>query len=64
VRPAFIHNTRKTSVTLASTLAEYAFGIVVRDLEGFGSRLNDKHRHALRRMLDVFRRGRLTPVEG
>jgi hypothetical protein len=41
-------------VTLASTLAEYAFGIVVRDLEGFGSRLNDKHRQALRRMLETY----------
>jgi hypothetical protein len=41
-------------VTLASTLAEHAFDIVVRDLEGFGNRLNEQHRHALRRMLETY----------
>src|SRR5947209_3008221 len=37
-----------------STLAEHAFDIVVRDLEGFGNRLNDQHRQALRRMLEIY----------
>ena len=41
-------------MTLASTLAEHAFGIVVRDLEGFGNRLNEQHRQALRRMLETY----------
>src|ERR1700704_3462013 len=41
-------------MTLASTLAEHAFSIVVRDLEGFGSRLNDKHRRALDRMMEIY----------
>jgi len=41
-------------VTLASTLAEHAFGIVVRDLEDFGNRLNERHRQALRRMLETY----------
>ena len=41
-------------MTTASTLAEHAFGIVVRDLEGFGNRLNDQHRQALRRMLEIY----------
>src|ERR1700704_4973421 len=41
-------------MTLASTLAEHAFSIVVRDLEGFGSRLNDKHRRALGRMMETY----------
>jgi hypothetical protein len=41
-------------VTLTSTLAEHAFGIVVRDLEGFGNRLNDQHRHAVGRMLETY----------
>ena len=39
---------------LARTLAEHAFDIVVRDLEGFGNRLNDQHRQALRRMLEIY----------
>jgi len=38
----------------ASTLAEHAFDIVVRDLEGFGSRLNEEHRRALRRMVETY----------
>ena len=41
-------------MTTASTLAEHAFDIVVRDLEGFGNRLNDQHRQALRRMLEIY----------
>lgn len=41
-------------MTLASTLADAAFAIVVRDLEGFGNRLTDQHRQALRRMLETF----------
>ena len=41
-------------MTLASTLAEHAFSIVVRDLEGFGNRLNEQHRQALRRMLEIY----------
>src|SRR5262249_57957896 len=40
--------------TLASTLAEHAFDIVVRDLEGFGNHLNEAHRQALRRMLETY----------
>jgi hypothetical protein len=41
-------------VKLASTLAEHAFSIVARDLKGFGNRLNDNHRQALRRMLETY----------
>ena len=41
-------------MTTASTLAERAFDIVVRDLEGFGNRLNEQHRQALRRMLETY----------
>ena len=41
-------------MTLARTLAEHAFGIVVRDLEGFGNRLTEQHRQALRRMLETY----------
>src|SRR5205809_5115703 len=38
----------------ANILVEHAFGIVVRDLEGFGNRLNNQHRQALRRMLEIY----------
>jgi hypothetical protein len=50
LRLTFINN-KEVSVTLANTLAEQSFGIVVRDLEGFGNRLNEQHRQSLRRML-------------
>src|SRR5207248_4520661 len=37
-----------------ASLAEHAFGSVDRDLEGYGNRLNDQHRQALRRMLEIY----------
>jgi hypothetical protein len=41
-------------VTLANRLAEHAFASVVIDLEGFGSRLNNKHRTALYRIVQTY----------
>ena len=45
---------KETNVTLANRLAEHAFASVVRDLEGFGSSLNEKHRAALHRIVQTY----------
>jgi hypothetical protein len=51
---AFVQQHKETSVTLTSSLAEHAFAIVVRDLEGFGNSPTDKHRQALRRIVETY----------